>query len=152
MSRLFQCKPELVFLSHLHELAEFFQTKVSLLIELSAFLSPLTSHHLQENKRKGEKSKERRQKASNKDNDMQVLLVPCPFCSLKLCLVVWQECEFGESWIGGTLEGGVGWLGGFSLRKQHGILSLAQRGRRAFSFITQILCLLSTYSCKIPRA
>lgn len=38
---------------------------------------------------------------------MQVLLVPSPFCLLKLCLVVWQECEFGESWIGGTLRGGV---------------------------------------------
>lgn len=37
---------------------------------------------------------------------MQVLLVPSPFCSLKLCLVAWQECEFGESWIGGTLRGG----------------------------------------------
>lgn len=32
---------------------------------------------------------------------MQVLLVPSP------CLVVWQECEFGEGWIGGTLRGGL---------------------------------------------
>lgn len=38
---------------------------------------------------------------------MQVLIVPSPFCLLKLCLVVWQECEFRESWIGGTLRGGV---------------------------------------------
>lgn len=59
---------------------------------------------------------------------MQVLLVPSPFCLLKLCLVVWQECEHGESWIGGTLRGE------FLLGKQHQILSLAQTGRRAVFF------------------
>lgn len=59
---------------------------------------------------------------------MQVLLFPSPFCLLKLCLVVWLECEFGESWNGGHFQGR------FLLGKQHGILSFAWRGRRVFCF------------------
>lgn len=65
---------------------------------------------------------------------MQVLLFPSPFCLLKLSLVVWLECEFGESWNGGHFQGR------FLLGKQHGILSFACRGRRVFRFIFFIFC------------
>lgn len=65
---------------------------------------------------------------------MQVLLLPSPFCLLKLCLVVWLGWEFGESWDGGHFQGR------FLLGKQHGILSFARRGRRVFCFILFIFC------------
>lgn len=57
-------------------------------------------------------NKNTRTKASDKDNVMQVLPFPSPFCLFKLCLVMWLGWELGESrgWRG-SLSGGafVGW-------------------------------------------
>lgn len=72
---------------------------------------------------------------------MQVLLVPSPFCTLKLCLVVWQECEFGESWVGGTHKGGGGGRRGSNMEY---CLLLGEGEGRFLSLLRFYVCCLLT--------
>lgn len=99
--------------------------------------------------KKKKKKKNTGTKASDKDNVMQVLLFPSPFCLLKLCLVVWLGWEFGESWGGGAFRGG------FCLGSNKEYCLLLGEGGGCFVFcyfFFHILLLLFTYSCKILSA
>ena len=81
------------------------------------------------------------QKASDKDNVMQVLLFQSPFSA---CL----SCAWWCGW-GGRLGKVRMWdgVGGHFQGKQHGILSFAWRGRRVFHFLILFVFLLGFFCC-----
>lgn len=89
-----------------------------------------------------------RTRASNKDNVMQVLQFPSPFCLLKLCLVVWLGWEFGESWGRGHFQGRFCW----ESNMEYCLLLGEGVGVLFDFFFFHILLLIFTYSCKIPSA